>query len=97
MNYEKDQKMISSIEELRLQVVDGMSQFEAIDEMKRYELSIIEAIKLTRELYCIRLGEAKNALSSHPAYAQIAEASKPWQDELIRVFPELENVNLDFE
>jgi ribosomal protein L7/L12 len=89
--------MSNSIEELQLRVADGMSQFEAIDEMKRFELSIIEAIKLTRELYCIRLGEAKNAISSHPAYAQVAEASRPWQDEIIRVFQELENVNLDFE
>jgi hypothetical protein len=89
--------MSNSIEELQLRVADGMSQFEAIDEMKRFELSIIEAIKLTRELYCIRLGEAKNAISSHPAYAQVAEASRPWQDEIIRVIQELENVNLDFE
>ncbi|MFN7769049.1 MAG: hypothetical protein ACK5UC_17735 [Planctomycetaceae bacterium] len=87
--------MNNTIEELRKRVAAGLPQSDAINAMHRDGLPIIEAIKATRELYCINLGAAKNAVSSHPAYAQIAEASKPLQDEVIRAFQELGKGNSD--
>ena len=87
--------MNNTIEELRKQVAAGLPQSDAIETMHRDGLPIIEAIKVTRELYCINLGAAKNAVSSHPAYAQVAEASKPLQEEVIRAFEELGKVSSD--
>lgn len=82
-----------TIEDLRKRVAAGLSQSEAIDAMHRHGLPIIEAIKLTRELYCIKLGAAKNAVSSYPGYAQVVEASKPLHDEIIGAIQELGQVN----
>jgi hypothetical protein len=85
----------NTVEELRKCVAAGLPQSDAIATMHRYGLPIIEAIKVTRELYCINLGAAKNAVSSHPAYAQVAAASKPLQEELIRAFEGLGKANSD--
>ena len=87
--------MNSTIEELRKRVAEGLPQSEAIDAMHRHGLPIIEAIKVTRELFCINLGAAKNVVSCHPAYAQVAKASMPLQDEVIRAFQELGKVDSD--
>lgn len=85
--------MNSPIDELRKRVAEGMSQDEAIDAIQRHGLPIIEAIKVMRELYGINLGDAKNAVASHSAYAQAAEASRPLQDEAIRAFQEIATEN----
>lgn len=87
--------MNTAIEELRNQVAAGLPQSEAINAMHRDGLPIIEAIKVTRELYCLNLGAAKNAVSSHPAYANVAEASTQFQDEVIRAFQEQGKVDLN--
>lgn len=65
-NRKKEHALDSPVEELRKMVAKGMTQGEAIDAMKRHGLPIIEAIKVTRELYCINLGAAKNGNSLVP-------------------------------
>lgn len=87
--------MNNTIEELRKRVAPGLPQSEAIDLMNRSGLPFIEAIKVTRELYCINLGAARNAVSSHLAYEQVAEAPKPLQDEIVRALEENGKVNSD--
>ena len=81
--------MKSPIEELRMRVANGMSQADSIEAMQSFGLPIIEAIKMTRELFCLSLGAAKKLVEAHPAYSQIAGASRPLQDEVLRVFQEI--------
>ena len=87
--------MNGNLEGLRKQVVDGLPQSEAIAAMHRDGLTIIEAIKLTRELFGINLGMAKTLVCSHPAYAHAVEASKPLHDELLRALHEMGIIEMD--
>jgi len=74
------------IDEFRKRMNEGMSQSEVIYSIQHSGLSIIEAIKLVRELFGISLGAAKDQVASHPAYSEFAKASDPLHEELIRFF-----------
>jgi len=49
-------------------------------------LTIIDVIKVIRELYSLGLKEANNLVSKHPAWAKIVEQSKPVQSIFADVF-----------
>ncbi len=61
------------------------SQAETIAAMKRQGLSIIEAIKATREIYSIGLGDAKQLVTLHPAWRTEALAAGPLHDAAMRL------------
>jgi hypothetical protein len=64
----------------------GLSRGELIGEMKHRGLSILEAIKTTRELFGISLGEAKLLVASHPDWQEAAAAAEPMHEEIIQGF-----------
>ncbi len=69
--------MNNTIEILRKRVAEGLPLNETISAMHPDGLSIIDAIKATRELFGINLGDAKLVVTSHPSYTQVADAAKP--------------------
>jgi ribosomal protein L7/L12 len=71
----------------------GRSRSDVISEMKRRDLTIIEAIKTARELFGITLGEAKQLVSSHPDWKQTAAAAGPLHEEIIQAFDDADADN----
>ena len=78
--------MKSELADLRLEILEGRTQSELIASMKRHGLTIIDAIKAMRELFGVSLGDAKEVVSSHPAYNDSAVASGPLHNEILQVF-----------
>jgi ribosomal protein L7/L12 len=78
--------MDQQLEDLRLEVARGVSQSDLIILMKQREMTILDAIKATRELLGISLGIAKQLVASHPAYRVVAQASEPLHNEIIDAF-----------
>lgn len=78
--------MSNQFEELRSELEQGRSQSNVITSMSQRGFTILDAIKATRELFGVSLGEAKDIVASHVAYRGIADASSPLQDEIIRSF-----------
>jgi ribosomal protein L7/L12 len=71
---------------------DGRSSGEILTAMKKRGLTITEAIKASMQLFGLGLGDAKTLVASHPSWNQIAEAAKPFQDDLIQAFRDAGNV-----
>lgn len=65
---------------------EGRSRAELIGEMKHRGLSILEAIKTTRELFGLSLGEAKSLVTSHPDWRQASAVAEPMHEEIIQAF-----------
>jgi ribosomal protein L7/L12 len=61
----------------------GSSQDEILTAMKEQGLNIIEAIKASRSLFGVGLGEAKLIVASHPSWSETALAARPFQDAVI--------------
>ena len=80
--------MSATTEQLNDALKSGSSRAELIHEMKLRGLTILEAIKVSRELFGISLGEAKTLVASHPDWRQTAAAADPLHDEIIRAFNE---------
>lgn len=71
----------------------GRSREDLIRDMKQHGLTILEAIKTSRELFGISLGEAKLLVSSHPDWRQTAESGAPLHEEIIRAFKDADAEN----
>lgn len=78
-----------SLHEFRAELLGGKSQSDLVAEMKHRGLTIIDAIKAVRELYSVSLGDAKQIVSSNPAWVDTASAAVPFHDELIQLFEDL--------
>lgn len=74
------------LEDLRLEVARGVPQADVICLMSQRGMTILGAIKATREIFGISLGSAKQLVASHPAYQSIAETSEPLHDDLMNAF-----------
>ena len=46
---------------------------------------ILEAIKMVKQLYSVSLREAKQQVTTHPAWADIVRANEPFHDELEKI------------
>jgi ribosomal protein L7/L12 len=77
--------MTPILDNLRAKIANGMSESDAIAEMRRFDLPILEAIKTVRELFQVSLGAAKQSVGNHPAYSQIASASDHLHEQFIQV------------
>ena len=64
----------------------GRSRADLIRDMKDRGLTILEAIKATRELFGVSLGEAKQLVCTHPVWAETTAAATPMHAEIISVF-----------
>ena len=68
----------------------GASHSEVIAEMRRRDLSIGDAISVSRELFDSSLREAKQAVFEHPAYRDWVEATEPLHDALQKFADDLQ-------
>ena len=75
--------MTPILDDLRSKIASGMSESDAIAEMRRADMPILEAIKAVRELFQVGLGAAKQLVGNHPAYNQIAMASDTLHEQLM--------------
>ena len=82
--------MTPILNDLRAKIESGMSESDAIAEMHRADLPILEAIKAVRELFQVSLGTAKQSVGNHPAYSPIAMASDPLHEQFMQVI-QMEN------
>jgi ribosomal protein L7/L12 len=57
-------------------------RFDAISQMKRQGLPPIDAIKAVRSKFSVGLGDAKQLVMSHPAWAEEAAAAATLHDEI---------------
>ena len=64
----------------------GAGRDEILNAMKTRDLTIIEAIKASMQLFGVGLGDAKAIVTSHPAWSPIARAAIPLHDAIIQVF-----------
>lgn len=71
------------ISRMRSLMASGASREELIAEMRRAGLHIVECIKLTRTLYGLTLGEAKETVHCSSAWADCREAHERFHDESI--------------
>lgn len=78
-------------ERFRSAIRAGQSQGEILADMKRTGLTIMDAIKATRELFSVSLGDAKQLVSQHPDWLTVAAASAPLHESLIQSFDDATN------
>ncbi|HEX5443440.1 MAG TPA: hypothetical protein VFW87_06415 [Pirellulales bacterium] len=83
--------MSTSTEELEEALRSGTSRTELIGHMKTRGFSILEAIKATRSLFGVSLGEAKQLVANHAAWTDIASSAAPMHEEVIRAFEDAES------
>jgi ribosomal protein L7/L12 len=84
--------MASILDDLRMKIASGISESDAIAEMRRADLPILEAIKAVRELFQVSLGAAKQLVGNHPAYSQIAKASDTLHEQFMNVIQKEDSV-----
>jgi ribosomal protein L7/L12 len=72
------------VAEARQKVVQGISANEIISCLHQQGISIIDAMKVIREVYEISLGESKRLVTSNSAWGSIVKAAKPLHEELER-------------
>lgn len=63
-------------------VLQGISADEIIKYLQHQDISIIDAIKVVREVYGISLGESKRLVTSNSAWGKVVEAARPLHDDL---------------
>lgn len=78
--------MSATTEQFSDALKSGRTRAELIHEMKLRGLTIIEAIKASRELFGVSLGEAKLLVSTHPDWQQVAAAAAPLHHEIVQAF-----------
>jgi hypothetical protein len=88
---EKGSSLDPPSDEFRQAIAEGKSPEEVIGLMRQRGLSIVWAVRVLTVLYKIGLAEAKDAVTSHPAYRQIAAAAEPLHDELIEFTAKIAN------
>ena len=76
--------MTTQLDEFRVQIAQGVSQANVVKLMKLRGMSIIDAIKASRELFHLSLGSAKQVVAGNSAYRLEAVSSEPLQKELIQ-------------
>ncbi len=64
-------------------IADGTDQTTILRELRDEKVSIIDAIKIVRSAYGVSLGEAKQIVTSDPAWRDIAEQNEPLHDALV--------------
>ena len=77
------------IGEAKARVVVGTSNYELVLWLHSQNLSILDSIKTVRAVREIPLGEAKEIVSSHPAWREAVLAAIPLQEEAIAVVTEM--------
>jgi ribosomal protein L7/L12 len=74
------------IHEYKLKINEGLDSNTLIEELHGKSISIIEAIKIVRAVLGIPLSEAKQCVSAHRSWQDVAERSKPIQEEFYEGF-----------
>jgi|SRR5580704_18279677 hypothetical protein len=80
-------------DEFRQAITEGKSHEEVIGLMRQRDLSIVWAVRVLTVLYKVGLADAKDAVTSHPAYRQIAAAAEPLHDELVEFMAKIAKDN----
>lgn len=73
---------------LQEEVKNGLDIDEAIRRLHQYQCSITESMRFLVSEYHIKLGDAKNQVSSHPVWHDVMTASKLLHDNLVEWFNE---------
>ena len=60
----------------------GIPLNDMIFMLKQEGLSIIDSIKVVRDVYGLSLGQSKIVVTSHPCWVEFVQASEPLHDEL---------------
>lgn len=70
------------VAEARHKVAQGIPVSDIISYLHQQSISIIDAIKVIREVYGISLGESKRLVTSNSAWGSVVEAAKPLHEKL---------------
>jgi ribosomal protein L7/L12 len=77
--------LLSECENLKAQ---GLSQSDLITRLRGSGATIVDTIKVLKELYGLSLGTAKETVSTHPVWRDLVEAHALLQDEIERILSE---------
>ncbi|HZR44574.1 MAG TPA: hypothetical protein VFB12_30965 [Ktedonobacteraceae bacterium] len=64
-------------EKYQSRVREGEMIEDVIVALHAEGLTILDSIKMVRELYQLSLGEAKQVVSAHPVWKEVVQASEP--------------------
>jgi hypothetical protein len=73
------------ISDMRALIESGVTREEAIANMRRDGLHIVECIKLTRSLYGLTLGEAKEVVQQSEAWTDCREQNDAFHEQVVEV------------
>jgi len=82
---EKQRAIAEAVEIYRRRQDEGLSQDTIVADASNQGFSVIDTIKIVRQLYDIGLGEAKIIVTSHPAWAVEAQNMARLADAFIAV------------
>jgi len=82
---EKQRAIAEAVEIYQRRQAEGMSQDAIVADARNQGFSVIDTIKIVRQLYDIGLGEAKIIVTSHPAWAVEAQNMARLADAFIEV------------
>lgn len=83
--------MVAGFEAFQRLQRDGRNRDEILSAMKDRDLTIMQAIKGSMQLFGVGLGDAKTIVAAHPSWLQTAEASEPFHDALLNAFRDAES------
>jgi hypothetical protein len=72
-------------------VEGGATQDDIIGFLKTEDVGVCAAIKIVMTLLGKTLSEAKVAVTSHEAWSAVAQAHRPFHDELVRALSDTED------
>ncbi|MBB01192.1 MAG: hypothetical protein CMJ47_00945 [Planctomyces sp.] len=81
--------MSTSFPHLRESIDAGATPVEITSRLHESGFTIIEAIKMIRELYGVPLNEVKRTVASHPCYLDVKNPAIPLHEETIKAFNDI--------
>lgn len=70
------------VNKVNSEVAHGATEEEILVELRKKEISIIDAIRVVHEVFGISLLKAKNIVSSHPDWIAVHEAHEQFHEDL---------------
>ena len=82
------------LQEIRNAMKEGMNISAAIEELSVKGVSVTHSIRIIRIVYGLSLAEAKKLVEDHPVWKDMADATRPYHDELMNHLQEVSKKEL---
>ena len=77
-----NEKYDELLKEMKEKLNKGFSRDEILNDLEQKKVSIVDAVKVTRDLFVNSLARAKDIVATHPAWTKSVEAYEKFHNDL---------------